>query len=84
MQREAKFKEFKSQLKFKMRLKFCCFHLNLYYIFQASVQLKPVFGSFETRLKFTGHCCKPWIFQILILNNLEVEIPKVCNIRLHM
>ena len=55
---EAEFKEFESRLKFKQRLKYGWFHLKLYLIFQdAGAQLKPVFGGFETRLKFIkfGH-----------------------------
>ena len=44
IQPEAEFKEFEARLKFKPRLKY-------------GSQLKPVFGGFETRLKFIefGH-----------------------------
>ena len=51
---EAEFKEFEPRFKFKPRLKFCWFHLNLYSIFQdlSRRSIKTVFGGFETRLKF--------------------------------
>ena len=45
---EAGFKEFEPRIKFETRLKYVWFHLKLYSMFQ----LKPVFGGFETRLKF--------------------------------
>ena len=51
---EAGFEEFEPRFKFKLRLKYGWFHLKLYSIFQvlAGAQLKPVFGGFQTRLKF--------------------------------
>ena len=54
MNPEAEFKEFESRLKFETRLKYGWFHLIFYSMFQdlSRRQLKPVFGGFETRLKF--------------------------------
>ena len=45
---------YRIRLKFETRLKYDWFRLKLYSIFQylAGAHLKPVFGRFETRLKF--------------------------------
>ena len=51
---EAELKEFEPRLKFETGLKYGWFHFKLYSMFKiwAGVQLKPVFGGFETQLKF--------------------------------
>jgi len=53
---EAEFKEFEPRFIFKPRLKYGWFYLK-YFKVKAGAQLKPVFGIFETRLKFIkfGH-----------------------------
>ena len=62
---EAEFKEFEPLLKFKPRLKYGWFHLNLYSIFQDLI--KPVFGRFKPRLKFIkfGHCSSKGTLDVL-------------------
>ena len=89
----AEFKEFKPWLKFETRLIYGWCHLKLNAIFQAGAKLKPVFGGFETRLKFIkfGLCTvRPWrkILEELNLTldlclswrssfNLEIHNPEV-------
>ena len=51
---EAEFKEFEPRLKLETRLKYGCFHLNLYLMFQdlSRRSIKTSYGGFEMRLKF--------------------------------